>query len=305
MDALELIRFRALEVAVRIWHPAGRHTLLAWHGLSRHGGDFHDLARRLGPEWRVIAPDTPGRGLSSWSLFPAHDYLYSHYQEVALAVLDHFALDRVAWLGTSMGGLLGILLAGSESGRARISRLIVNDVGPEIDADSLAQLASYFAVPHRFSTFSELVAELRHHYAEFGIEGEEAWRRLALESSRRLIDGSWGFHFDPRIAEQFLHDSPQDLWPTWQAIECPLMAIRGARSDILSATTLAQMQAEQPELTLLEVPGCGHAPMLNQRDQVEPIRAFLAGRPTPGASLAARLRRGWTRLRGVDGTTPE
>ncbi|WP_129139068.1 alpha/beta fold hydrolase [Modicisalibacter coralii] len=296
MDALELIRFRALEVAVRVWHPEGRRTLLAWHGLSRHGGDFHDLARRLGPEWRVIAPDTPGRGLSSWSLFPAHDYLYSHYQNVALAVLDHFALDRVAWLGTSMGGLLGILLAGSESGRERISRLIVNDVGPEIDADSLAHLASYFAVPHRFSTFSELLAELKHHYAEFGIDGEDAWRRLALESSRRLIDGSWGFHFDPRIAEQFLHDSPQDLWPMWQSLECPLMAIRGERSDILSAATLARMQTERPHLTTLEVPGCGHAPMLNQRDQVEPIRAFLGARHS---GLAARLRHGLARLRGA------
>lgn len=296
MDALELIRHRALEIAVRVWHPDADKTLVAWHGLSRHGGDFHELARRLGPEWRVIAPDMPGRGLSSWSLFPAHDYLYSHYQEVALAVLDHFRLERVAWLGTSMGGLLGLLLSGAEEGRGRIERLIVNDVGPEIDADSLAQLASYFAVPHRFATFGALIEELQRHYAEFGIQGDDAWRRLALQSSRRLIDGSWGFHFDPRIAEQFIHDKPLDLWPTWAAIDCPLMAIRGARSTILSAATLARMHDEQPGMRVLEVAGCGHAPMLNQHAQVEPIRDFLdasTGRPSNG--LLARLRQGLRR----------
>ncbi len=179
MDALELVKVRALEVAVRIWNPQAPRTLVAWHGLARHGGDFADLARELGPEWRILAPDTPGRGLSSWSLFPAHDYLYSHYMQVALALLDHFRLSRVAWLGTSMGGLLGLLLAASDAGGERIERLVINDVGPDIEAEGLAQLASYFGVAHRFASFSALLEELKVHYAAFGIDSEPAWQRLA------------------------------------------------------------------------------------------------------------------------------
>lgn len=281
MDTLELVRVRALEVAVRIWNPHAPRTLIAWHGLARHGGDFSDLARELGPEWRVIAPDTPGRGLSSWSLFPAHDYLYDHYLQVALALLDHYRLSRVAWLGTSMGGLLGMLLAASEEGRERIERLVINDVGPEIEADGLARLASYFAVPHHFATFGALLDELRTHYAAFGIDNEQAWQRLAHDSARRLPDGNWTFHYDPRIAEQFVHDTPRDLWADWQNIHCPLMVIRGEESTLLSQATVERMKEVQPSLTTLTVPGCGHAPMLDRASQVQPIRDFLEHAPRP------------------------
>lgn len=275
MEKLELVRVRALEVAVRIWHPHAPRTLIAWHGLARHGGDFASLARELGPDWRIIAPDTPGRGLSSWSLFPAHDYLYEHYLQVAMALLDHYRLSRVAWLGTSMGGLLGILLAASKQGHKRIERLIINDVGPEIEAEGLAQLASYFSVLHRFPTFGALLDEIRTHYAAFGIDSEDAWRRLALDSARRLPDGSWTYHFDPRIAEQFVHDTPRDIWADWRALSCPLMVIRGEESTLLSAETVEEMRRVQPTLHTLNVPGCGHAPMLDRPSQVNPIRDFL------------------------------
>ncbi|BBI60347.1 hypothetical protein HSBAA_16530 [Vreelandella sulfidaeris] len=130
--------------------PYRPRTLIAWHGLARHGGDFSALARELGSGWRVLAPDTPGRGLSSWSLFPAHDYLYSHYVTVAIALLDHFKLDRVDWLGTSMGGLLGMLIAADPQHSQRISRLILNDIGPELNKQGLIGLSSYFGVTHRF-----------------------------------------------------------------------------------------------------------------------------------------------------------
>lgn len=276
MERLELVRVRELEVAVRIWHPDAPKTLVAWHGLARHGGDFADFARLLGPQWRVLAPDTPGRGLSSWSLYPAHDYLYSHYMTIALAVLDHFELARVPWVGTSMGGLLGMLLAASPNGAARIERLVLNDVGPELDPNGLTQLATYFGVPHRFCRYSELEAELRRHYSGFGIEGDDAWRRLALGSARRLPDGSWTYHYDPRIGEQFIHDTPRDTWADWKAIRCPLMVVRGADSPLLRADSVARMAEVQPGLVALEVPGCGHAPMLDRRDQVAPIADFLA-----------------------------
>ena len=258
MDTLEFVRVRELEVAVRIWNPSAPRTLIAWHGLARHGGDFSALARELGSEWRILAPDTPGRGLSSWSLFPAHDYLYSHYVTVAIALLDHFKLDHVDWLGTSMGGLLGMLIAADSEHSARISRLILNDVGPELNKQGLIALSSYFGVTHRFSSFSELHQELTQHYASFGITKESAWRELALNSARRLPDGSWTYHFDPRIGEQFVHDTPRDTWADWASIRCPVMVIRGEESTLLDESA-----------------------------QVDPIRRFLnhpVPHPIPGKS---------------------
>lgn len=280
MDALEFVRVRELEVAVRIWNPTAPRTLIAWHGLARHGGDFSALARELGSEWRILAPDTPGRGLSSWSLFPAHDYLYSHYVTVAVALLDHFELDYVDWLGTSMGGLLGMLIAADPQHSARISRLILNDVGPELNTQGLIGLSSYFGVTHRFSTFSELQQELNQHYASFGITAEPARRELALNSARRLPDGSWTYHFDPRIGEQFVHDTPRDMWVDWANIRCPTMVIRGEQSTLLDPETLPRMAQAQPELVTLTVPNCGHAPMLDKPAQVGPIHDFL-NRPAP------------------------
>ncbi|WP_372610289.1 alpha/beta fold hydrolase [Halomonas sp.] len=275
MDVLELIRVGDMEIAVRIWHPEATRTLVAWHGLARHGGDFADLARELGPGWRILAPDTPGRGFSGWSLVPHQHYLYDHYREVAVAVLDHFDLETVPWLGTSMGGLLGMLLAAEPDTAARIERLILNDVGPELDPDGLAELATYFGVPHRFSRFGDLEVELRRHYTGFGIDSDAAWRRLAQGSARRLPDGSWTYHYDPRIGEQFIHDTPRDTWADWAAIRCPLMVVRGEDSPLLKAESVARMAEAQPGLVSLEVPGCGHAPMLDRKSQVVPIAEFL------------------------------
>lgn len=301
MDTLRLVTFRELEIAVRVFHPEAPRTVIAWHGLARHGGDFAALARELGPEWRVLAPDTPGRGLSSWSLYPANDYLYSHYMTVALAVMDHFELDRAAWVGTSMGGLLGMLLAADPSSAGRIERLVLNDVGPELVPQGLAELATYFTVPHRFSRLSQLEAEHRRHYAGFGIDDEDAWRQLTLESARRLPDGSWTYHYDPRIGEQFVHDTPRDTWADWKAIRCPLMVVRGEDSPLLSEDIVTRMGEAQPQLETLAVPGCGHAPMLDRPSQVTPIKAFLekslAEQPHEPSRAVARP--WWRRLLGL------
>lgn len=277
MDALTHLKVGDLEIAVRIWHPHAPRTLVAWHGLARHGGDFSALARRLGPGWRVIAPDTPGRGLSSWSQTPDQHYVYAHYMTIAVAVLDHFELDVVPWVGTSMGGLLGMRLAADANHAGRIERLMLNDIGPALDPEALALMAAYFSQPHHFNLFSELEQELRTLYAGFGIEGEATRCRLVRDSARRLPDGSWTFHFDPRIGEQFVHDTPRDAWADWRAIRCPLMVLRGADSTLLSRDTVTQMHALQPALIAREAEGCGHAPMLDQASQVEPFRRFLEG----------------------------
>lgn len=305
MDALEFVRVRELDIAVRIWNPNAPRTLIAWHGLARHGGDFSELAQQLGDKWRIIAPDTPGRGLSSWSLFPAHDYLYSHYITVALGVLDHFELQQVDWLGTSMGGLLGMLLAADPQHSKRIKRLILNDVGPELNKQGLIALSSYFGVAHRFSNFADFQTELKQHYASFGLTQEKEWRELALSSARRLPDGSWTYHFDPRIGEQFIHDTPRDMWKEWANIRCPVMVIRGADSTLLDADTLTRMAKVQPSLKTLTAANCGHAPMLNQPEQVAPLHQFLdtatlSHRTPAGAATAESfihwLTRQWRRL---------
>lgn len=287
METLDFIQVRELEIAIRVWNPTSSRTLIAWHGLARHGGDFASLAAQLGPDWRIIAPDTPGRGLSSWSLFPAHDYLYSHYITVALAVLDHFELAQVDWLGTSMGGLLGMLLAADPQHSHRIARLVLNDVGPELNPQGLIALSSYFAISHRFSTFADLQTELKQHYVSFGIHNDEEWLNLALKSARRLPDGGWTYHFDPRIGEQFIHDTPRDMWADWAKITCPIMVIRGETSTLLDAQTLPRMAEKHPNLKTLTVPGCGHAPMLNRPEQVIPIQQFLDEPIQPNLTTAS------------------
>ncbi|MGS2742942.1 alpha/beta fold hydrolase [Halomonas sp. LS-001] len=275
MDALRCLNVGQLEIAVRIWNPDAPHTVIAWHGLARHGGDFEQLARALGPEWRVLAPDTPGRGLSSWSFYPSKEYLYRHYQVVAKAVMDDFQLDSVPWIGTSMGGLLGMLLAADDETASRIRCLVLNDVGPELEAKALMQMATYFSSMKRFTTFEELQTALKENYQGFGIQRESEWLDMAYSSARRLPDGAWTFHYDPRISEQFIHDTPRDTWADWENIRCPLMLVRGENSPLISAQSVTRMQTLQPSMVVLEAAGCGHAPMLNVPPQIEPIRRFL------------------------------
>ncbi|MYL22500.1 alpha/beta fold hydrolase [Halomonas alkaliantarctica] len=290
MDAVAIVPVDSLDIAVRVWHPDAPHTLIAWHGLARHGGDFEQLARLLGPKWRVLAPDTPGRGLSSWSFYPAQEYLYAHYMKVALAVLDHFQLDSVPWVGTSMGGLLGMLLAADSEAASRFQCLVLNDVGPELEPQALAQMATYFATLKRFSTFAALKEALKENYRGFGIDQESEWDAMATASARRLPDGAWTFHYDPRIGEQFIHDTPRDMWSDWAQIRCPLMLIRGEQSPLITPESVEKMRQAQPEMTTLEAPGCGHAPMLNVESQVTPLRHFLEHHvPEAKASLWQRL----------------
>lgn len=296
MDAVTTVPVGSLEIVVRVWHPNAPHTVIAWHGLARHGGDFEQLARLLGPKWRVLAPDTPGRGLSSWSFYPAQEYLYAHYMKVALAVLDHFQLDSVPWVGTSMGGLLGMLLAADSEAAPRLQCLVLNDVGPELDPQALTQMATYFGIFKRFGTFNELKEALKANYQGFGIQHESEWDAMAVSSARRLADGAWSFHYDPRIAEQFIHDTPRDMWAGWAQIHCPMMLIHGEHSPLLRADSVDKMRQTQPELKTLEASGCGHAPMLNVESQVTPLRHFLErhnpnAKPNVWQQLVERVKR--------------
>ncbi|MGB1005532.1 MAG: alpha/beta fold hydrolase, partial [Thalassobaculaceae bacterium] len=246
------------------------------HGLARTGHDFAPLAAALAEDYWLIAPDTIGRGLSEWSRAPDSDYNFARYGDIAGDLLDHLGLDRVAWVGTSMGGSLGIYLAGGAL-RARIDRLVINDIGPELPAAAAERIATYVGAPPSFARVSELEAYFRLVYAPFGFIPEDQWRRMTESSVRRLPDGRITAHYDPAIVRQLQAVSADfTCWPEYDRIACPILILRGAQSDLLSAEMAAEMVARRPAARVVEIADCGHAPALTKDDQITPIADFLA-----------------------------
>jgi pimeloyl-ACP methyl ester carboxylesterase len=243
------------------------------HGLTRNGRDFDTLARALSADCRVICPDVVGRGLSQW-LTHKQDYGYPQYLGDMAALIARAGAERVSWVGTSMGGLIGMMLAAQSE--SPIARLIVNDVGPFIPKGSLQRLATYVGKAPRFDTLDHFEQYLRAVFAPFGPLTDEQWRHLAEHSHRKNDDGSFSTGYDPAIANAFPAD-PQDvvLWPVWDAIRCPTLALRGKESDLLLRETAEQMTQRGPQAQLIEFDGIGHAPMLMSEDQIGVVRKFL------------------------------
>ena len=243
------------------------------HGLTRNGRDFDTLARALSADCRVICPDVVGRGLSQW-LTHKQDYGYPQYLGDMAALIARTGAERVSWVGTSMGGLIGMMLAAQAE--SPIARLIVNDVGPFIPKGSLQRLATYVGKAPRFDTLDHFEQYLRSVFAPFGPLTDEQWRHLAEHSHRHNDDGSYSTGYDPAIANAFPAE-PQDvvLWPVWDAIRCPTLALRGKESDLLLRETAEQMTRRGPQAQLIEFDGIGHAPMLMSEDQIGVVREFL------------------------------
>ena len=258
------------------WGAEHEDTVVAWHGLARTGRDMDDIAAHLARRWRVICPDTAGRGLSQWSRSPETEYCFAHYERLAAAFLDHLGLARVHWLGTSMGGALGLhAAAGALQGRIR--RLVLNDIGPQITASSIARIGAYVGNPPAFDTVSELEAYFRTVYKPYGAITDPQWRRLTETSVRRLPDGRVAPHYDPKIALQFtLHPNDYDQWAAWDRLDIPVLVLRGAGSDLLEAHVADEMTRRGPRATLVTVPGCGHAPALNTAQHFGWVEDFFA-----------------------------
>jgi pimeloyl-ACP methyl ester carboxylesterase len=271
-----LVDLDGTEIHVAEWGSGNRETIVAWHGLARSGADFAPLAGALSDRYRILAPDTVGRGRSAWARDDS-EYSFARYERLALLLLDRFGLDRVRWVGTSMGGALGIRLAAGPL-RERITHLLVNDIGPELARPAVERILAYVGNPPDFATIGELEAFLRRAYAPYGALTDAEWRAMALTSWRRRDDGRITVHYDPRIVRQFVH-SPEDYdqWPRWRAVACPTLVLRGAESDLLTPEVAEAMAASNPKATLRIEEGCGHAPALNVPAQIEPVRAFLAG----------------------------
>jgi pimeloyl-ACP methyl ester carboxylesterase len=190
------------ELHVTEWGHAHADVVVAWHGLARTGRDMDDIAAHLAQRYRVICPDTIGRGLSQWSPDPDREYCLAFYERLALGLLDQLQVDRCLWLGTSMGGAIG-LRAASNTLRSRIRKLVMNDIGPELPQAAQARILTYAGSPSAFATVSELEAYFRTIYKPYGWLSDAQWRRLTETSARRLPDGRVTPHYDPAMVRQF------------------------------------------------------------------------------------------------------
>lgn len=264
------------EIHVTEWGDPGRPALVMWHGLARTGRDFDEAAEALSDSYFVICPDTPGRGLSSWARDFTVDYSYRRFGEVALALLDHFGIGRLRWVGTSMGGLIGVTMAAGPL-KDRISHLVINDIGPDIPAAGAERIASYVGTPPVYDTISELEAWLRENYAPFGANTDAFWRRMADSSARRTDDGRITVHYDPAIVSQFTHHKADlDVWDAYDAVSAQTLLIRGESSDVLAGEVAIAMTRRGPRPRLVTIAGCGHAPTLADETQIGLLRDFLA-----------------------------
>ena len=253
--------------------PDNARVVVCVHGIGRNARDFADLAAALVVTHRVISVDMPGRGRSQWLADP-HDYVFPTYLTVLTALIARSGAASVDWVGTSMGGLLGIVLAAQPN--TPVARLVVNDVGPAIEPAALERIRGYFGLDPTFATFEEIAQYIRTVSAPFGPHTDEQWDRLTRSNVRQRPDGRWGLGYDPGIAVPFrAAAAPPDLWGLWDTIRCPTLVVRGKDSDLLSAATAAQMATRGPKPAIVEFAGVGHAPMLLTADQIDPVARFL------------------------------
>lgn len=258
--------------------PENSRVLICVHGLTRLGRDFDRLARALAPEYRVVCPDVVGRGRSDQLRDPMH-YGIAQYVADIVTLIARLNVERVDWVGTSMGGLIGIGLAGQANSPVR--RLVLNDVGPRLDAAALLRIGEYVGVPMTFTEIDDAVDYIATIAKPFGLTRREDWRELVEPGLKREGD-RWTLHYDTRIAAPFKAVTPEKtaadearLWSLYDGIRCPTLVIRGETSDLLSRATLQEMAKRGPRARTAEIPGVGHAPTLMLPNEIAVVRDFL------------------------------
>jgi pimeloyl-ACP methyl ester carboxylesterase len=259
--------------------PACPDVVVCVHGLTRQGRDFDTLARDLSHARRVVCPDVAGRGRSDWLADPA-GYAIPAYVADMVTLLARLDARQVDWVGTSMGGLIGMGLA--SLAQSPIRRLVLNDVGPVLGLAALQRIGSYVGVPVRWASEEEAADALKAISLGFGPHTREEW--LALTRPQLKPDGQGGFtpHYDPAIGVPFRAITPEMvtlgeamLWKSYDSLTCPTLLLRGADSDLLSAETAQQMTQRGPRARLVTFEGVGHAPTLVAPDQRAAVRDFL------------------------------
>jgi len=275
-------------IAYKQWgDPANPRVLVCVHGVTRVSDDFDALAAALSHHYRVVCPDVVGRGrsgrLAMAGLYTVPQYVADMVTLVARVTHVPGSDGTVDWFGTSMGGLIGMVLA-SLPGNP-IGKLVLNDIGPVIDQGALARIGDYIGQDLRFASFEEGAAFVRTVSASFGPHSDAEWHKLAADVLRQGDDGTWRRHYDMALAAPFKSATPETahrdeaaLWAAYDAIRCPTLLVRGAESDLLSPDTARLMTQRGPRPQLVEIPGVGHAPTFVQEAQIAIARAFLAGR---------------------------
>jgi pimeloyl-ACP methyl ester carboxylesterase len=264
------------EVHLTQWGAQHAEVVVAWHGLARTGRDMDDIAAHLAQRYRVICPDTIGRGLSQWSPLPDAEYQLSFYAAQALSLLDQLGVAQCHWLGTSMGGAIGLHAAAGVL-HGRIQRLVMNDIGPELAAPAVARIRSYAGSPAAFATVGELEQYFRTIYQPYGVLTDAQWRRLTETSVRRLPDGRVTPHYDPAMVRQFIaHPTDYDQWDAWDALTIPVLVLRGQHSDLLLPDVADAMRQRGPRAVVATIADCGHAPALNTPEQYALVERFFA-----------------------------
>jgi len=264
--------------------PANPRVLMCVHGLTRTGRDFDTLALAMCGEYRVVCPDVAGRGRSEWLRDPS-GYVVPKYVSDMVTLIARLNVEQVDWFGTSMGGLIGMGLAGLPGTPVR--RLLLNDVGPRITASAVERIGSYLGLPVRFKTFEEGLAYLQTISASFGRHTPEQWRELnaaILKPVQGTHGLEWGLHYDPALAVPFRNTTPEQvaageavMWHMFEAIEAPVLLVRGAQSDLLLRETVAEMVARGKHVSSVEIPDVGHAPTFVDPAQIAVARQFFLG----------------------------
>jgi pimeloyl-ACP methyl ester carboxylesterase len=285
-----------LRLAYAEWGPPNAtQTIVCVHGVSRNGRDFDVLAADLAERGaRVVCPDLPGRGRSDWLSSPTQytDRAYLRAMATLLARLD---VEQVDWVGTSLGGHIGMMLAAQPG--SPIRRLVLNDFGARVSAAALRRLGAYLLRSWHFDTIEQAEAHLRDIHAPFGRLTDEQWRHLTMHSLSPVASGGFRFHYDPAIAGRFAVPLFLDvvLWQLWEGIACPVLVLRGEQSDLLSRETVTGMRqrgaaARAGSVEVVSIPGCGHAPALMDDTQIALVRDFLLrNAELPSAAPSGRV----------------
>jgi pimeloyl-ACP methyl ester carboxylesterase len=261
--------------------PKRQRVLVCVHGLTRVGRDFDRLAQALAGEYRIVCPDVVGRGRSEWLRDPAH-YHIPQYVADMVTLIARLGVERVDWVGTSMGGLIGMSLAGLPG--APIGRLVINDVGPTLNAAALLRIGEYLGKPQRFGDVAQAIDYIAAVSAPFALKSRDEWREITETVIRRDGD-AWVLHYDPRIAVPFKATTPAAaaageaaLWTLFDGIACPTLLTRGEKSDLLTRETADSMASRGPRARVVEFAGVGHAPMFMHDEQIGVVRDFLLSR---------------------------
>jgi pimeloyl-ACP methyl ester carboxylesterase len=257
--------------------PRNRDVLICVHGLTRSARDFDELARALAGQFRVVCPDLAGRGESDRLADPLL-YGVPQYASDMVTLIARLDVESVNWLGTSLGGLVGMALAAQAGSPVR--KLVLNDAGPLVAKVALQRIGSYVGKAPAFASLEEAERYVRTISAPFGPHTDAQWRFLAETWVKKQPDGGWRAHYDPRLADAYNAsplDKDLDLWPLYDAVRCPTLVLRGEHSDLLSRDTTAQMSRRGPKARVVEVRGVGHAPTLLHAEQIGIVRDFLLG----------------------------